>query len=342
MPRETLGPISSYDLFAKSMPGVVLLLGIGVLYTHISQSPQHTQTFLIRNTNNLEFIFSFSIPLSFANFVAILIIVLLLGLLLGEGVHIFGITIERMMYYIGEWILRNIVSHLRIFYKKITVDSNGSVPEETMRQRLKEANDESEYPVNPDEYNHKHIMIILIRANNHIEEIRKTVEYRIGNISKAYWWTHNMFKEHRVLFADYISWNYTDESGPWEKYEQGELYDKFVTEFQNEYGIDLRYELSNKEIKRIYPLITSRLSIEKTGRAQKFQATYSFCRSMWVVFAALTICYLIALNLVIIPLITFIISIIFMYGTGLYKKNYIEYLMADYCTAKSLERSQDD
>lgn len=344
MPRRVLGSLSTYDLFAKSMPGVVFLLGATTLYPYRKITNQPPQA-----------IIGFNIPFSFANFVAILIIILLLGLLLGEGVHILGIVVEQIIYALGAWFIRNILAHFRVVYAKVIDTSDDSTPEETVRQELMDVSSDNSYSTNASDQNHPHILTTMAYVSSFLKNVGNYLERLYEKVEQRYWWAHNMFKGHRILFGNYIYWNYNDKTGPWEKHRQGKLFDEFVKRFQEEYHVDLRYEYTSEEIKRLYPLITSELSASGSGRAQKFQATYSFCRSMWVIFVLFTSFHLLILypaylsgknpvyetvgmrlfsdigDVLLIPFITLFITFIFMYGTGVYKRNYIEYLMADFC-----------
>lgn len=177
-------------------------------------------------------------------------------------------------------------------------------------------------------------------------------------IARRYWGLHNIAKNHRQLFANSLVWNYEfDERGPWEVEEKGEVYDCFTRCFKNEFGVDLTRstdEPMTDRIRRLYPLVTSNLSTSEASLSSRFQAIYSFCRSMWMVFLILFSIY----GTIIIPFYLsgsllypnsgvgrysesaypiFLVllalgAFVFMIGAGFYKRHYVDYLMADFCT----------
>lgn len=345
MPTRLVDILGSYNLFAKSMPGILLLLGLSTL---------------LPSGANL----GFKIQSSFANFAALIISAVLLGFLLGEGVHIFGDTIERVVYWVGDWILRNVFRPLKVSWDNFIerIDTH-VISFDDLRDQWQAGQD------SVDKAKESFICKWLIWIVGWIP--RRIAEFFRGLISlirEGVWRLHSTFKQHRRLWANSIEWNYTpDGDGRWEEREKGELYDRFARCFEKKFLIDIRTDPDPDELMQYYPWMTSQLSIEDTTRAGRLQATYSFCRSMWVSFSLLFVGYIVILwpilqggdeplyqaaglgliaseglpvedpvafyPVILIPLA--ITVLVFLIGVGKYKRHYVEYLMADFCTSQT-------
>lgn len=185
-------------------------------------------------------------------------------------------------------------------------------------------------------------------------------------LERRYWGIHDVFKSHRRLFENELGWHF-DLSERMENRRgldgSNILYDRFRKCCEAEFGIDVaRFDRTASksiqlngyvEIRQLYPMVTATLSSKGSGRANGFQARYSFCRGMWVTSLLLLFGYLLVLFspfspevLMYEPLILQVLSkselgilmwamlflsIAFMDASGDYKKHYIEYLIADFC-----------
>lgn len=89
MPNRLAGVLESYDFFGKSIPGIILLLGLVTLLPEIP---------LIPGTQGGE-------TLRFEVLVTLALALVFSGLVLGQGVHSVAVNIEKFLYRIGHWIL---------------------------------------------------------------------------------------------------------------------------------------------------------------------------------------------------------------------------------------------
>lgn len=184
-------------------------------------------------------------------------------------------------------------------------------------------------------------------------------------LERRYWGIHDIFKSHRRLFENQLGWHFDISVSKRGLDSNNIAYDQFRERCKEEFGIDIaRFDKTSTdaivldgyvEFRQLYPMITATLSSQGSGRANGFQARYSFCRGMWVVFFLLLLFYLGVLYSPITPgalmykplilkamteqelgvmmWIMFILSIAFMDASGDYKKHYIEYLISDFCVA---------
>lgn len=363
MQSRAINILNSYDLVAKSIPGVVLLLGVGTLL------PPSTPILGVEVGDTL------------AEYALTLITALLLGLFLGEGVHTLAILLEKLAYWLGY-------NTMSVYRQAELLIAGGLECVAAGRDRhyddlVSEISNKlkivgfllyivglllSSYYLYINGASVVGIVIYLVVVLvTGATVFRNRAKIR-GWIDRRYWGLHNIAKSHRRLFVSSIIWNYNPEvPSPWEVEEKGEVYDCFTQCIKNEFGVDLTRppgEESPKEeypdeeatnrILRLYPLVTSDLSVSEASLSSRFQAIYSFCRSMWVVFLIITALYV----LLIVPYyinnsllwsasslkgsstsdypifiaVPFFSSIIFMIGSGFYKRHYIDYLMADFCT----------
>lgn len=198
-------------------------------------------------------------------------------------------------------------------------------------------------------------------------------------LERRYWGIHDVFKSHRRLFENELGW-YFDISERMENKRgldsRNIIYDRFRECCEAEFGIDVaRFDRTASrsiqlngyvEIRQLYPMVTATLSSKGSGRANGFQARYSFCRGMWVTFLLLLFAYLSVLfspfqpevftyeplilqifsgsELGILMWAMLFLTIAFMDASGDYKKHYIEYLIADFCIAVEVpdQRGKDE
>lgn len=197
-------------------------------------------------------------------------------------------------------------------------------------------------------------------------------------IVRRYWGIHDVFKSHRRLFENELGWHFDLSENKRGLDGTNVTYNRFRECCQSEFGIDIArfdkkasrgIELNGYvEIRQLYPMVTATLSSKGSGRANGFQARYSFCRGMWVTLLLLLIAYLLVLfsplqpqSLMYEPLILqtfspselgiamwamFLLSLAFMDASGDYKKHYVEYLISDFCVAVEIpdkrEKDKED
>lgn len=313
MPQRLLQLFGTYDLFGKSVPGAALSLGI------ISLLP--ASVFPSLNGQ------------SFAGIAALLIVLLLTGLMIGQGVHTLADNIEKAFL----WLVRRTRNSANLFTTMVDVELSAKA--------LKSTTDPTDPPKR-----HKRVL------NN----------WRDGSIEwlrRRYWGGYDSLIGHRYLFARSIEWNYSQERGDdrWNTESRGELFDHFIDGYADAFGHDIRKHVhSTKDIVNRYPLITAKLQRSNGSGSQNFQATYSFCRSMWVVFLLLFIVYFdlmflgcyggiisacitisqpVVLSVVSESLYPFLLGLIgsgvvvFFDAAGTYKRHYVEYLIAEFGVA---------
>jgi hypothetical protein len=309
MPSRLLQIFGSYDLFGKSVPGAFLIIGLSLIL------PQQTyQTIELEPT--------------FLNIAALLFLLLLVGLMIGQGVH----TIANNFEKIFRWTVQRLNGTLRV------LEASGDWTFELSTLKSEPASPDEEYDG---------LWKKLCRNWRN-----STIDW----LHRRYWGTYDSLVDHRYLFAKSIEWNYSPESGRWEVNQKAEMYDGFITEYQRLYGTDLRLEVPADIVKR-YPLITSRLSSQTEGEFRQFQSIYSFCRSMWVVSFILTglfswmifvpfegvdrAVFLTSLPSTILPwfpVFTFISAVLFFDAAGDYKRYFVEYLIAGFHANTELSR----
>jgi len=285
------GFFDSYDFFGKAIPGVVWLFGI-VLLLPMSIFPDgETTVFTIRNV------------------ALILITGVAVGLVFGEGIHNVAVNIERSFGWVRGWLmrLRDATSSHRpypILFAQdvvlgITGDSEGPTDQtetETTADGVADTSDETD-ETEPD-------------ITERLKDWGENTKSNWSNDLNVDWvfpieiahamkdWTKRRLKEvdtglisHRDLFVR----NLEDQVLPYRNTESRKetKYELFVNAVENELDdLDVTLEREESRLEELYPLITTRLDEAQPTRAGSFQSRYSFCRSMWVVLAALTITYL--------------------------------------------------
>jgi hypothetical protein len=328
-------PLSSYDLVAKSLPGVVLLFLV------VSFLPPGSFT-------------PVPVASSLAEYALTVITALLVGLFVGESVHTFAELIERGVRF-GARVVDRISSRLSVLV--------GGKLKAALAAVL----------------NHNSIVRTRRTVGGQLEPVVVWIPSWLGRpvggatvwLQTKYWGLHDILKDHRLLFAHSLIWNFAqqpDEVGDrWENRQKGHPYECFRECLLEEYGEDLLKnesgvaELENLEpvaqYRSLYTLVSSEVSSSGIGLSSRFQAIYSFCRSMYVVFGLTTVAYLLILSpttqsgakpvyspmvvsalprewyaaLVIVP---FVLSLIFFVATGKYKRAYVDYLISDFCALK--------
>ncbi|WP_435143796.1 hypothetical protein [Halobaculum sp. P14] len=255
---------------------------------------------------------------------------LLTGLTIGQGVHTLADNFEKAFL----WLVRRIRNSANLLATSVDTDLSA--------KSLKSTTD----PTNPPK---RHRRVLNNWWDGSIEWLRR-----------RYWGSYDSLIGHRYLFARSIEWNYSQERGDdrWNTESRGELFDHFIDGYKDAFGHDLRKHVhSTQDIVNRYPLITAKLKQSNGSGYQNFQATYSFCRSMWVVFLLLFVVYfdlmflgcyggiinacvtigqpvvLSAVSEKLYPLLLGLIGsgvVVFFDAAGTYKRHYVEYLIAEF------------
>lgn len=319
MSNQLLRLFGSYDLFGKSVPGAALLFGVWLLLPESA------------------FPISFGTPgNSLVNIAALLLLLLLLGLMIGQGLHTVADNIEKVF----RWLLFRTIDLQDLIAYRYGV----SISLERFES--------------PDEREESTFM------RSFFDERRdETIEW----IRRRFWGTFDSFAGHRYLFSKWFEWNYTPSEqrgydNRWEEGERDAIMEPFAEAFESVFGEDIR-QFDREEIEQVYPLITAYLANKNLRGHRQFQSIYSFCRSLWVVLFALSIAYAIviyqplgALEVVdwnpriqtlppdplipVLPLLTFLATIVFVDASGTYKYHFIEYLLATFAKAEDSTEPQ--
>jgi hypothetical protein len=162
----------------------------------------------------------------------------------------------------------------------------------------------------------------------------------------------------------------------WNEVGKGVPYDCFGHCLESDLGINLNVPETDEsdiesELESLYTHVKTRTAAEDIGQSSRFQAIYSFCRSMYVVSLFAVLAYGIATfpsvlgsselagvfrvfgvtlpadssqpwyepasfqylseNTNITLFVPVISTVVFMIGTGRYKRHFVDYLIAEYC-----------
>jgi hypothetical protein len=300
MPGRVANVLESYDFFGKSIPGIVVLIGVATLLPGLPLEVFSGPTDAV----NLTVLTALALTLVFS------------GLVLGQAVHTIADNIEKMLYRLGNWFVNWYYIHS---------------------------------PSILEGWWDKHPWV-----------------------ERRYWGIHDVFKSHRRLFENEIGWYFDISEEKRGLSGTNITYDYFRRCCQVEFQIDIaRFDKSTSqdiqlngynEVRQLYPMVTAKLSQEGSGRANGFQARYSFCRGMWVIFLLLMLAYISVLvsplslsaldyepvilqllsnsELRLVLYIMLPLSLAFMDASGDYKKHYIEYLISDFCSTVDTEEDK--
>lgn len=334
MRGRTLGVLPSYDIISKSIPGVVFLLLL---------------VSLVPSKYDFEAI---SFGDSLADYALIFIALLLLALFIGEGIHIVAVFIEKTILFVARVIQRT------SYWVWFLIQRAAGIEVDLKRQ--------------------------LGRFRRWEEDRSTNVSGVVhGWIARRYWGLDDTFKNHRVLFAHSLMWHFgeTKERDQsigyrWGESGKGEPYDCFDESIKRSIGVDIiKLEADESkfeaELKELYTLVKTTVAANEIGQSSRYQAIYSFCRSMYVVslFAALsyglitfptvpeqlglggTLQFLgisppvrpnatwyeplafqyLSENTNTTVVLPAVSTFVFMIGTGRYKRHFVDYLVAEYC-----------
>ena len=392
--------IGTYDIFGKSIPGAALVLG-SLLLLPIQKLIDANKTITI------------DLGGSIASVTLAIVLILISGLIIGQGVHSLADIIEKIfacgLYriikivrsvrkfdrsHLDGWIARNYIRlglafivalisstislitlnftlHLLPLMFALSIYAIGwarqtyvgillplislSSREEKESSKAEGADSENveEHNAEDDEMNKEDFEEALgvdtesddlkIPDRTFESDTEIGVEKQIRQwVSRHAWGVYDSFVDHRRLFDRYLRWNFDD---------------YFTDRYDDVEQVALNFRSNCDEFKgtadigQLYPTVNGRVRNRGGTRVQDFQNTYSFCRSMWVVFLLLGIMYqaishypeffttffeftpsLLSFNISvhqidILSSILFLISAVFLSATGTYKRHYIEYLL---------------
>jgi hypothetical protein len=181
-------------------------------------------------------------------------------------------------------------------------------------------------------------------------------------LERRYWGLHDSFKSHRRLFENEIGWYFDISVDKRRSHTQNINYDLFRESCQDKLDVDIaKFDRTKDDrlligqyenIRQLYPMVATIATSEGTGRAQGFQARYSFCRGMWVVLLLLNFSYLAILYSPVTPQVfsykpvilqvlskgelglliwsVLLLILAFMDAAGDYKMHYVEYLVTEF------------
>lgn len=309
MQTPVLRLFGSYEFFGKSIPGAVAMLGL------ISLFPEE----------NFPSVFAGEL----INVAGLLVVLLITGLMVGEGVHTLAENIEKLFHW-GARRMKGFFNYIRA-WRNWRLDIN------TFRYT-------SEIEEKP------------LTKRNIIHAWNGTIEW----VRRRYWGTYDSLVSHRILLGKVIEWNFypAEKTARWVEGDRGRMYELFAKSYKDTFGDDIR-KLDPSEVANQYPLVSGRLEANNNQGFRHFQAIYSFCRSMWVLFFIYTIVFadLVYWNLFFgssvmktepialavlgpgirdgVPILLGIGAIVFFDAAGTYKRHFIEYLISDFVTETS-------
>lgn len=174
----------------------------------------------------------------------------------------------------------------------------------------------------------------------------RAVAYGISYEARRLFWrvyirTKRVFKPHRQIFVRKC----IARAGP--------AASLVAQHCEEKYGLDIT---DPEEARKAYPLVLSYVDTQRTARSGRFQASFTFCRSIWVVILLFATWYVVA-DLVTVPFFTGFygtdplirqlfpedlsiaalafgaLAVPFMYASSAYKDYFIEYAFADFVNA---------
>lgn len=290
--------LGSYDLFAKTIPGVAFFIGVVSLFPSFPEIPDQ--------------------EIGFGFITVVIIVTVVSGFVIGQGLHSVAVAVESLGYRFAEF-MYNITKFVRREYWSEREGISYTVLE----------------------YNDK-------ESDNHV--LRGILAFILRIPARVYCWViariHEILLPHRVWFKFRLRREFEEKEDP------DGLYEWFKWECRDHLqSMDMNLV---EQHEKVYRFVMSYLEFIKGGRARQFQATSSFCRSMWITLLAFSFVYFGALvidpvqilgyepaiqSVLIkygykIPIILCIGSIIFMYSAGQYKKHFTEYIVVDFYNAE--------
>ncbi|MFW6436033.1 MAG: hypothetical protein ACOCYZ_00170 [Halococcoides sp.] len=334
--------LNGYDILAKSIPGMALLLG--------------ASTFL----PNYDFATIGGSVL--ANFAIFLTLIILLGLFIGEAVHTFAETIEKIAFIPVRWLRYT----LKLIYVKMVnntgISANASLGSQTKEEETTdENNDQTENEETTEECNGESSADGSRTGDQapviDVEALKMNMwNYILSSCHQLMWILNRAFKQHRTLLADIIKSNYNNFLGHWEENKRDELFKNFKNEVEEIYEIDIQDE--PEKLRFIYPNLMSTIYVSDAILSKRYQVIYAFCRSMWMSSLLITVGYVYVIvtgggtkvmipgipsyeaiflsgivgvnHVTLLPVITGMITIGFLAACGKYKYHFVEYIISDF------------
>lgn len=290
---------------------------------------------------------------NFLVLLSIILIVALLGTLIGEFVHSLANIFESVVGWFLRWAWRGFRFVIQIFKK----DSEKEVEYDVLVTNVEEDNTNGE-----------------VNVESNQESLRAKIQRRLGR-----WFSNTVRKvayvvwPYRKIFSKRISVIESDDFRLDRSLDSG-----FAEEFLIKEIIIGKYDVrSPSDTDQIYPVVVTTLSKADFDRAFRFQARFSFCRSMWLVLTLIGMAYLFTTHPIpdtvpftaqpipnIVPselltstsyiagldptirftlaVVLLFIAIIFAFAGGSYKKYYIDYLISEMYVYYNVDGETDD
>lgn len=265
MANRLLQVFGSYDLFGKSVPGSLLVFGL------LSLLPAE----ILSGGGGGR-----GLP-TLASLAVAVVGVLLVGLVIGQGVHTLADNTEKAFHWLAKRFDRSsrlilaIAAKLRFELPRISQLIEG-------KPRLEHIFQVSKIVI-------KQVWDDLLMGPD------KKLRWRIPKnalmnvyewLRSRFWGTYDSLVSHRRLFGKHFEWNYNrpGDGRRWEREERGHLYEQFCREYERRFPEDKSpKQLEPDELMDRYPLIVTAVENGDVTPHASFQSIYSFCRSMWVV-----------------------------------------------------------
>jgi hypothetical protein len=348
MPERVTAALSSYDIFGKSIPGIALLFGVIPLF------PKGFDSQIV-------------IGPSFINFVAIVFVVFLFGFVMGQAVHTFADIFERIV----AWFAWRLIGVKRTF-KRVRLWILNKWPVASVRRKDHNWRSEERGTDETNDDNPKNLPVPSDDVESEPVADRPEDRTYAGELGlndprqikpwleQRGWGIYDALASHRHLFKRNLQWYFDPYlRNRWPEAKEKMVFELFIKKIEedDEFNVDITPDGNLDDIDELYPILTSQITRDSEGRAMEFQARYSFCRSMWVVFLLLDSLYALVLfssiewltnTLGYLPLLrehivksfaswivigVFLsIVFVFLFGSGIYKRHFIEYLLADFYT----------
>jgi hypothetical protein len=330
MAHRLLQLFGAYDLFGKSIPGSLLALGLLSL----------TKPGLLVNGSSSQ-----NLP-TIANIAVVLVAVLLIGLMIGQGVHTLADNIEKAFLWLARR-SRTFVNLVSTGIRRLLIWCGVDA---TFRFDLEN---------NPND-------------GTTTRFLKNTIQGVVEWFRRRFWGAYDSLVGHRRLFGKHFEWNYSglDDGRRWEQGEMGRPYDRFTERYVAHFPEDVNpRQQPPEELVTRYPLVVTTLENSDITTHAPFQSIYSFCRSMWVVFVVLALLFMELLHgqlvrfrlcghemkidlmtlpyeplgAVVIPqaLHPFVVpgllisALVFFDASGTYKRHYVEYLVAGFASIET-------
>lgn len=263
MPTRVSSIFGSYDLFAKAIPGTVFLLGF------LSLLP--SKPFKISTSPS-------------ATLVAIIIAsIFVLGFVFGQALHSVAVRVEAFVYWVTKSYyntlnaLQNIIKNVRENRGNTeTADKNSDGESFTKFDALRLAILLSTL-----------VFVVIISDRKIFLIICYLSGIIYGLVSpreKFQSWLSDVLNPHRRLLERKVQSEIQSNSK-----------NNLIYEFENVYKEIFEREspfIDEGNFEETYILVMSHLKYAGIGRARQFQATFSFCRSMWVTFLFYSFIYI--------------------------------------------------